>query len=802
MGISPDEWLIEEKTQPTKEESDFLLAQRHYFMGCYHLQLNQAGRAQEQFLKAMEFAPNNNYILLAVAKAKLASKEYGETRKFTTKVLDNESTNVQAMQIEADSYLIESDGMSGASRDLLLTKAIARLEEAKRIVPKNMEVLKSLAKAYIQTQNINKIIDAYKEIVVVNPKDTYSLLLLGQVLTKLDRNREAVEYFEKVIEQRRGFLGGYVSLAEIYRKLNQNKKALDILKQGVLVEPTNTELLKTFEDFLRNIYGNRNQKAILDQYAQFAKEYPFNSEVQRIYAERLEGEELFERAIEQYKKVLVADPENSAALISLGKISLKEKKYAAAVDYFTKAIDIAPDRLELYDAIAAGYLGQNQPEMAVNVYVKAIESNPKSDKLYISLAALYDQEKQSDKAIELLNKGLKEIGEKPELLAVLGRFYIQKQETDKAIEVWRKAYEQTPESVPLYSELASLYIKKNDAASVESILKLGSEKLSDKKDLLLAVTAEAYQLEGMTTSSIKYYKQALDLSKNKIESLSRLISINNQVGNFTESWALYEKYKNSIPDADKRTKLEAEIKASEKKYDEAAQLLRGLISKNPKELDNYNILIDIYNMAGKFSESLKVASEAEKNLGLTGKNEILIMRGLIYYKAKRLNEAEKTFSELRQQTNGENDDVYFFLGSIALERKQYNKAEAAFKKAIELNPLSANALNALGFMYADQNIKLDEAQKLIQSALDLNPSGAHIVDSMGWILYRQGKFEDALKWIQKALRLSDEDADILDHLGDVYKSLNKLPEAKEAYQKSLKVNPENNSVKKKLKDLN
>src|SRR5690606_11827129 len=146
----------------------------------------------------------------------------------------------------------------------LLDEAIKRLEHARTIMPKNREVLDLLAKVYIQTQNINKIIETYKEIVEVYPKDTYTLLLFGQVLSKLDRNKEAVQYFEKVIEQRRGFLGGYVSLADIYRKLNQNKKALDILKQAILVEPTNTELLKTFEEFLRNIYGNRNQKAILD----------------------------------------------------------------------------------------------------------------------------------------------------------------------------------------------------------------------------------------------------------------------------------------------------------------------------------------------------------------------------------------------------------------------------------------------------------------------------------------------------------------------------------------------------------
>src|SRR5205814_10042850 len=100
------------------------------------------------------------------------------------------------------------------------------LEKAKSVQPKNLEVLRGLAAAYLGQQNIGMVIQAYKDIVAVNPRDTYSLLMLANILSKTQRQQESIAYFEKVLEQRPAFMPAYALLGQIYEQLNDTEKAI------------------------------------------------------------------------------------------------------------------------------------------------------------------------------------------------------------------------------------------------------------------------------------------------------------------------------------------------------------------------------------------------------------------------------------------------------------------------------------------------------------------------------------------------------------------------------------------------
>ena len=53
--------------------------------------------------------------------------------------------------------------------------------------------------------------------------------------------------------------------------------------------------------------------------------------------------------------------------------------------------------------------------------------------------------------------------------------------------------------------------------------------------------------------------------------------------------------------------------------------------------------------------------------------------------------------------------------------KQYDEAEAQFRKVLSINPDNFEALNYLGYMLADQNRKIDEAYEMVKRALDMQP---------------------------------------------------------------------------------
>jgi len=135
-------------------------------------------------------------------------------------------------------------------------------------------------------------------------------------------------------------------------------------------------------------------------------------------------------------------------------------------------------------------------------------------------------------------------------------------------------------------------------------------------------------------------------------------------------------------------------------------------------------------------------------------------------------------------------DFYFDFGLLYEKNKDFEAMEANLKKAISLKPDYAIAYNALGYSYADRNVKLDDAKKYIEIALSIEPQNHYILDSMGWVHYRLGNYDIAYEFITKAYAIQ-EDPEIAAHLGEVLWKQGKENEAMSVWQGSLEKFPEN-----------
>lgn len=156
---------------------------------------------------------------------------------------------------------------------------------------------------------------------------------------------------------------------------------------------------------------------------------------------------------------------------------------------------------------------------------------------------------------------------------------------------------------------------------------------------------------------------------------------------------------------------------------------------------------------------------------------------------------------------GRHADAYAFLAKILEARPDdpdvlYETALAAEKlgymdvmerhlrRAIALNPESAQGYNALGYSFADRNLRLDEAAQLIDKAMILKPDDAAILDSKGWLLFRQGKLPEALEYLRMAFAKMP-DGEIAAHLGEVLWALGKRDEAAAVWREAAKAHPGN-----------
>ena len=146
-------------------------------------------------------------------------------------------------------------------------------------------------------------------------------------------------------------------------------------------------------------------------------------------------------------------------------------------------------------------------------------------------------------------------------------------------------------------------------------------------------------------------------------------------------------------------------------------------------------------------------------------------------------------------------DLLYDHALTAEKLDRFDILESSLKRLIQLKPDHAHAYNALGYSYAERNVRLPEAKQLIEKALEFAPADFFILDSLGWVLYRMGDLKGAAQQLRRAWEGRPE-GEIGAHLGEVLWALGERDEARHIWQEALKASPENETIQKTLKRFN
>jgi len=143
-------------------------------------------------------------------------------------------------------------------------------------------------------------------------------------------------------------------------------------------------------------------------------------------------------------------------------------------------------------------------------------------------------------------------------------------------------------------------------------------------------------------------------------------------------------------------------------------------------------------------------------------------------------------------------DCYYNIGYNYMQKKEYDKAEEAYLKAVEMKPNYAEAYNGLATVYNAQK-KFDKAleasSKAAEYASAAGPGGAGGsggVDAeynQGVIAWNAGKIPEAAEHFQKVIFMKPDHADAHYQLGMAFVNQNKLAEAVPMFEKYLELAP-------------
>ncbi len=190
---------------------------------------------------------------------------------------------------------------------------------------------------------------------------------------------------------------------------------------------------------------------------------------------------------------------------------------------------------------------------------------------------------------------------------------------------------------------------------------------------------------------------------------------------------------------------------------------------------------------------------ATVNAGGEQRVQLLIAEAQLLREANQHREAFELLGKALE-AQPEQPELLYDHALTAEKLERFEVLEGNLRKLIQVKPDHAHAYNALGYSFADRNLRLPEARKLIERALEIAPEDYYIVDSMGWVLYRMGDLKGAAEQLRRAY-LGRPDGEIGAHLGEVLWKMGERAEAERIWQEALKNYPDNETLHKTVKRL-
>ena len=514
------------------------------------------------------------------------------------------------------------------------------------------------------------------------------------------------------------------------------------------------------------------------------------------FAEGIDLEENgeMEKALEAYRQVLNVDPGQIELAVRVAALLTRDDDYPGAIDVLKDVIKVHPKASEPYLELAfiyAKYL--NKLDQAIEFANKAIALDPQRIDGYQRLFEIHLIAGDEKKATETLDRAAKVHSDDPMYWARLGRLYgslILKpdakptpEETARLNDVFQKAAANGPNNAAVLKEVGDYFAStqqiKEALPFYLRVLELQPDDANIREKL-----ATGFVLTNQRTRAVETLKEIIKEHPEKYQPYELLAQLHDD-----EARALVR--------ANQTEQANAEFKRAAQNYEQSLLI-------NPNHATTYLRLAELLLVPLKEGEhAVSVLSEARRRY--PDAPEFAYYLAIALRESKQAKDAVVMFEEaLNEAQNAQAEFLkprfYLEYGAAAQEAGLYDKAADLFRKAIAMDPANAaEPYNYLAYMWAEQNIHLDEAEDAVKRALQLDPDNGAYLDSMAWVEYRQGKYDQALEHLKRAVEnLPREDAVVFEHLGDVYLKLNRMSQALEAWQKAKTLDPSNKDLAAKI----
>ena len=600
------------------------------------------------------------------------------------------------------------------------------------------ELIGLLASAYIENQQRDEGIDAYRKALELAPADTALRLELITVLRNAEKFDEAAAEYEFLSGSQPDDLGIYRELGELYLELQDENRAKTTFRRVIDRDPGNAGIHLTLAD----IYASHEWKDdAVAAYEKAASLAPNNLDYIQYYGEYYLRQGKRDKAVEIWNRMVVGDkaiPENYDRLARL----LWTKEFRIdAIAASRNAVALAPGEYRYREALARRLTENKEYDAALSEYAEASKLAPNE----FFAERMYDQQIEFFRRQGVLAKQTEKLAAAPKSFdreKQLAKMYLMLGNKTNAMESLIQAKTLKPDDVSVNRRLAALYAKQGlgeEAVAIyEHLAKIDSgnarEYFSDIARLQLK--------ERNFNPAIQSAKQVIALSPRNPESYQLLANIERKHKNYAGAI-------NSLKQAVRLRADAIDIRV------ELAEVYR-LAGENRLAINQYwrcwDLIEDLDDKLSLVDELTKVYD----NLGTDGALE---------EKLRKLNQARPT--DLAPA---------IALAELYRKRAELSAAISLLEKTLEHNREDPNVLSQL----AEINHEIGNSEEAIghqQRLVKLQPNSAH-QQRLAELLFETGREREAIQAWRRLLHARNQTAEAEIQLASLFIRYNLQEEAR------------------------
>jgi tetratricopeptide (TPR) repeat protein len=545
------------------------------------------------------------------------------------------------------------------------------------------------------------------------------------------------------------------------------------------------------------------------------------------------------QAIDEYKKALELDANNSLIYSEMAESYLRNKQLREAADMAGKAISIDRDNIEAHKLLTTIYLqiissasSQRPPsadtingaihefeeiiridsterqsfvmlgrlyqikgdrDKAAEIYKKLLDLEPDSEEGATALSKLHMDAGNYKEASDLLEAFVKGHPESDTAFQTLGEAYSEMQEYGKAAEAYRRAAELDPDDVEIKKAQAQAVFLSDDLDTARGLYEQITKAEPDDGLALLRL-GQIYRRQQKFDLSRQNLQKAAQAFPDSVEVQFNIVMLDRDQGRLEDAL----KRANDI--LKKTEKSNGRYSESEKQNRRIFLINQGILNQT---LGNYDAAIKTFQdvktltnekdgrVDGLIIETYRTAKNLDKALQYSEtvlsdnpeNRQIKMVHADIVAEKGKVDDGIKALQQL-QKGNDDDLDVMATMVNVYQRAKKFDQAQGVLTKAIQRFPNEEQVYFLQGSLFEKQK-KYDDAEKAFRKALDLQKDDPAVMNYLGYMFADRGiHLDEAESLIQKAVQTDPTNGAYLDSLGWVYYKQNRFDRAEEYLKKA------------------